>query len=299
MILQQAKVNKSSQVESRGGIMQLIEYNTDEIIHTKYTALDIAIGVLEEQKRRGKEEFNINELQEYVSRCQILQMYHNKVKLFDEDVQIQNGDGTIKDLKNKLNNVVKGKRGIFGQIKKPVLKDVRDIDETLISLEEEYGEPIFLNDEVKKLIKMSLDYLYVISIYSFFSWNGLITDEGYLNCQKYIEISKELFYPLNVISENENLEFDFKERLIDLVQTINYKIENVLIHEDGNKAIFDFGSDVKVAIYDNHCAYGIYGKSVCDFLDLKADIEEFLSKFDTLKKDTGFRAVKRDIYHFD
>lgn len=55
--------------------MQLIEYKTEEVIHTKYTALDVAIGVLEEQKRRGKEEFNINELQEYVSRCQILQMY--------------------------------------------------------------------------------------------------------------------------------------------------------------------------------------------------------------------------------
>ena len=47
-------MNKSRQVESRGGIMQLIEYNADEIIHTKYTALDVAIGVLEEQKRRGK-----------------------------------------------------------------------------------------------------------------------------------------------------------------------------------------------------------------------------------------------------
>lgn len=279
--------------------MQLIEYKTEEVIHTKYTALDIAIGALEELRQRGKDKFNIYQLQEYVSRCQVLQMYHNKVTLFDEDIRILNGDGTIEELENKLNSIVKGKRGIFGRIKKPVLKDIRNIDETLRSLKEEYGEPIFLNDEVKKLIKMSIDYPYVISIYSFFSWNGLITNEDYLDCQKYIEISKELFYPLDVISGNENLEFDFKERLIDLVQTINYKIKNVLIHEDGNKAIFDFGSDVKVAIYDNHCAYGIYGKSVCDFLDLKVDIEEFLSKFDTLKKDTGFRAVKRDIYHFD
>lgn len=279
--------------------MQLIEYNADEIIHTKYTALDIAIGVLEEQKRRGKKDFDISELQEYVSRCQILQMYHNKVKLFDEDIQIQNGDGTIKDLKNKLNNVVKGKRGIFGQIKKPVLKDVRDIDETLISLEEEYGETRFLDNEVKDFVKISLDYPYSLSIYLFFRWNRLITDEGYLDCQKYIEISKELFHPLDVISQNENLELDFKERLIDLVKTINYKIKNVLFHEDGDKAVFDFGNDVKVAIYNNHCAYGIYGKSVCEFLDLKAEIEDFLCKFDTLEKDTGFRNMKRDIYRFD
>lgn len=279
--------------------MQLIEYKTEEVIHTKYTALDIAIGVLEELRQRGKDKFNVYQLQEYISRCQVLQMYHYKVTLFDEDILILNGDGRIKELENKLNSIVKGKIGMFGRIKKPVLKDVRDIDETLISLEEEYGEPIFLNDEVKKLIKMSIDYPCVISIYSFFSWNGLIKNEDYLDCQKYIEISKELFYPLDVISGNENLEFDFKERLIDLVQTINYKIKNVLIHEDGNKAIFDFGSDVKVAIYDNHCAYGIYGKSVCEFLDLKADIENFLSKFNMLKKDTGFRAISRDIYHFD
>lgn len=279
--------------------MQLIEYKTDEIMHTKYTALDIAIGVLEELKQRGEDKFNVYQLQEYVSRCQVLQMYHYKVTLFDEDILILNGDGRIKELENKINSIVKGKIGMFGRVKKPVLKDIRNIDETLRSLKEEYGEPIFLNNEVKNLIKISLDYPYAISTYSFFSWNGLITDEGYLNCRKYIEISKELFYPLDVISGNENLEFDFRERLIDLVQTINYKIKNVLIHEDGNKAIFDFGSDVKVAVYDNHCAYGIYGKSVCEFLDLKADIENFLSKFNMLKKDTGFRAISRDIYHFD
>lgn len=219
--------------------MQLIEYKTEEVIHTKYTALDIAIGVLEELKQRGKDKFNVYQLQKYVSRCQVLQMYHYKVTLFDEDILILNGDGKIKELENKINSIVKGKRGIFGRIKKPVLKDIRNIDETLRSLKEEYGEPRFLDNEVKDFVKISLDYPYSLSIYLFFRWNRLITDEGYLDCQKYIEISKELFHPLDVISQNENLELDFKERLIDLVQTINYKIKNVLIHEDGNKAIFD------------------------------------------------------------
>lgn len=56
-------------------------------------------------------------------------------------------------------------------------------------------------------------------------------------------------------------------------------VADISINQRRDTVVLDFGDDIKVAICENHFAYGFYGTHVETFPDLLNEIDIFLKKF--------------------